>query len=204
LKHLLAAAALALALVPGAASALSFNGTFGVSGSALSDPGLKVKTHPENGNLAFDLDDGESTSMKLFRIWADESDVSGNDTTPHDLDVSFSLNGANGPATGSVNGHTVWGGFLNLVNVQWGSLSFGGPIDLDVGTGILSICLNGLEHFNKGLYGLKTGKEHGGDVYAKFSYEENSPSPVPLPAGLGLMAAGMGALGVAARRRKAA
>jgi hypothetical protein len=197
-KHLIAAVILA-AVLPGAASALSFGGWYNVTGGALSDPGLVVKTYPNNGSLNFNLDDGESKSMKLFRIWTDESSVGSDDKIPNDLAVNFSLNGANGPVGGSVEGHTAWYG---LLNAQWGSLDFGGPIDLDVGTGILSIALKGLDDFNKGLYGLKEGKKHGGDVYAKFSYQE--VAPVPLPAGLGLMAAGLGALGVASRRRKAA
>ena len=199
MKYLVAAAALALAL-PGAASALSFSGSWDVSGSALTDPGLVVRTDPTSNHFAFDLDDGRSKSLNLFRIWTDETSIQADDKVPNDLSVGFSVNGANGPLTGSVAGHSQW---FSIFNTQFGSLTFGGPIDLDVGTGILSVALKGVDEFNKGLYGLKKGEKYGGEVSADFSYRENSPAPVPLPAGLGLIVAGLGALGFFGARRPA-
>ncbi len=159
-----------------------------------------MKTSPAgNGTFSFDLNDGEATSQKLFRIWTDESDVSGADTTPQDLAVDFNVNGGTGPLTGSVQGHSQW---KFIFNSQWGSLDWGSPIELDVGTGILSIALSSIDKFNEGLYGLNSGKKHGGDVYADFSYSA-SPSQVPLPAGLGLALLGMSALGFFGVRRAA-
>ena len=54
MRHLIAAAVLAVAL-PGAASALTFNGSWNVSGSALSDPDLVIRTSPASGTFTFDL-----------------------------------------------------------------------------------------------------------------------------------------------------
>lgn len=197
LKHLIAAAALALALIPGVASALSFNGTFGVSGSALSDPGLVVKTHPGTGPFWFDLDVGQSKTVKLFDIWTDENSIQSDDRDPKSLDVAFNL--LNPAGNGTLAGTSVANGYV----LQYGSVDWNNPLKLSFGKGgILSVVLNDAT-FNGGIFGLDEGWKNGATIKATFTYDQ-SPSAVPLPAGLGLIAAGMGALGVAARRRKAA
>jgi hypothetical protein len=66
---------------------------------------------------------------------------------------------------------------------------------------VLSVALTGIEHFNKGWFGLDPSATKP-KVYAEFSYRETSPAPVPLPAGLGLIAAGIGTLGFFGIRRK--
>jgi len=199
LKHFIAAAALAAAL-PGAASALSFSGTYGVSGSAFSDPGLVIQTAPSNGSYAFNLDVGQSTTVKLFDIWTNENSVGSDDTVPQSINVGFDM--TDPVSTGNVSGSTV-GNSLLFGLFQSGSVSWDGPLQLAFGKGgILSVMLNNAT-FNDGVFGLDEGQRHGAGIKATFTYEQ-SPSAVPLPAGLGLMAAGVGALGAAARRRKAA
>jgi hypothetical protein len=193
LRHLIAAAVLAVAL-PGAASALTFNGSWNISGSALSDPGLVVKTTPGSGTFGFDLDDGESTRFRLFKLWTEETDVGRDDRAADDIFANFTINGTSGSLAGTIKGHDA---FL----FQWGSLDWANPLELDVGRGVLSIALNGIEHFNKGWFGLDPSATKP-KVYAEFSYRETSPAPVPLPAGLGLIAAGIGALGFFGFRRK--
>ncbi|WP_297970251.1 VPLPA-CTERM sorting domain-containing protein [uncultured Amaricoccus sp.] len=193
MKHLIPAAIAAILLAP-AASAATFTGTWGVSGSALADPGLVVRTSAPGG-FSFDLADGQTTSFDLFRIWTDEGDVGADDTAPRALDVAFYLGSASGTLGGTTRGH---GGFF-----QWGSVDWSAPLLLDVGSGVLSIALQNAT-FNGGVLGLWDGAKHGADVSASFSYAERAPAPVPLPAGFGLIALGMGALGLASRRRQPA
>jgi hypothetical protein len=203
LRHLIAAAVLAVAL-PGAASALTFDGSWNVSGDALTDPGLVIKTSPASGSFSFDLDDGESTSFKLFNIWTDEGNVGDDDWAANDIFANFTVNGASGSLAGTVEGHKAF--VFPVFFPAWGSVDWANPLELNVGTGILSVALTGVEHFNKGLFsGLNRGEAHGGKVHAEFSYRETSPAPapVPLPAGFGLIAAGIGALGLFGFRRKA-
>ena len=200
MRHLIAAAVLGVAL-PGAASALTFNGAWNISGDALTDPGLVIKTSPASGSFSFDLDDGESTSFKIFRIWTDEGNVGDDDWAANDIFANFTINGASGSLAGTVKGHKAYA--FPIFFPAWGSVDWANPLQLNLGTGILSVALTGVEHFNKGLFGLERGEAHGGKVYASFSYKETSPAPVPLPAGLGLIAAGIGALGFFGIRRKA-
>ena len=70
---------------------------------------------------------------------------------------------------------------------------------LDVGTGVLSVELEDTR-FNAGFLSLAKGEPWGSDVRATFSYT----SPVPLPAGFGLIAAGVAALGLLGIRRRTA
>ena len=200
LKHLIAAAALALA-VPGAASAVTFTGSFVVSGSALSDPGLVVSTSPGSGPLAFDLDLGGSTTFKLFDIWTDEGSISSDDRVPQSLEVAFNLSSP--LASGSIFGSSVAEGLIR----QQGAVTWNGPAQLGFGDGgILSVALSDAT-FNKGLFALNRGEGKGADIYATFTYaaepaQVQTPAPVPLPAGLGLIVAGLGALGFAGGRSK--
>lgn len=194
MRHLVAAAVMALAL-PGAASAVTFSGAWNVSGSALSDPGLVVGAAGPSA-FSFDLEDGGSTSFKLFRIYTGESDVGSDDLDPQGLDVGFAL--TSHAAGGTVGGTSIGRKFFGF---QWGEVAWSGPVEIDVGTGLLSVLLSDAKHFNKGLFGLSKGEKHGADVYATVSYA--AVAPVPLPAGLPLVLVGLGALGCAGFRRKA-
>jgi hypothetical protein len=200
LRQLIAGAILALAL-PGAASAVTFSGNWSASGPALADTGLEIETQPGAAGpnaFSWDVNDGETKAFSLFRIFTDETHVNwGDDDVPQALSVNFSLNShaASGSVNGTSNGH-------NILLAQWGSVDWSGPLVLDLGTGLLSIVLNDVAHFNKGLFGLKEGIRHGADITANVSY--SAAAPIPLPAGLGLILAGAGALGAAGFRRKPA
>jgi hypothetical protein len=193
LKTWIAAVALGLAL-PGAVSAATFSGSWNVSGSALSDPGLVVAASG-SPSFSFDLDSGQSTSFDLFRIWSPEADVGSDDMAPRSLDVGFDLSshGAGGSVAGTTAGH-------KFLGFQWGSVDWDQPLDIDVGHGTLSVALADTG-FNTGFFGLLKGEDFGSNVKATFSY--TAPAPVPLPAGLGLIAAACGALGLAGVRRRA-
>ena len=134
-------------------------------------------------------------SFSLFRLFTNETHVNwGDDDDPQALSINFSVGGASGSVNGSTNGH-------NWLLKQWASVDWASPLTLDVGTGLLSIVLSDVDCANKGWFGLDEGKSHGANVNAKVSY---APAPVPLPAGFGLIAATMGALGVARARRRIA
>ena len=55
-----------------------------------------------------------------------------------------------------------------------------------------------------GSYGGGGGGSYGGGSYGGGSWEGHSPAPVPLPAALPLLAAGIGLMGAAASRRRRA
>lgn len=195
MKHLFLAALLAASL-PLTAAAAIFTGSWNATGPALADYGLEMKTYPGAAGpneFSWELNEGETKSFSLFRLFTDETHVNwGDDDIPQALSVNFSIGGSSGSVNGSTNGH-------NLLVKQWASVDWASPLTLDVGTGVLSILLSDVDYFNKGWFGLDEGKAHGADITAQVSY---APAPVPLPAGIGLIAVAIGALGVASRRRK--
>lgn len=192
-KYMVAAAALAF-LLPGAASALTFTGNYNVSGSALSDPGLVVEIAPNPGTFSFDLDSGQSTTFNIFDIWTNEGSVGSDDRVPQGLAVNFNLLTPTG--SGVLGGESVASGLIR----QHGSVDWASPVQIALGNGgTLSVALSDAT-FNWGTFGLTPGQRNGADVFATFTY--TSPSAVPLPAGLGLILAGMGAIGAAGYRRR--
>ena len=195
MKHLISAAILAAALpVPPRRRPLSARGTRPVR--RLRTTGSRWRTYPGPAGpnaFSWELNDGETKSFSLFRLFTDETHVNwGDDDVPQALSINFSVGGASGSVDGTTNGH-------NWLLKHWASVDWASPLTLDVGTGLLSILLCDLDFINKGWFGLDEGKYHGSDVTAKVSY---TPAPVPLPAGFGLIAVAMGALGVARSRRK--
>lgn len=197
MRKLLAALALAAIAAPGIAPAATFSGTFDISGDAFSDPGLVVKTLPKSGPFSVDLNLGEWKSVKLFRIWTDESDVGADDKVPNAISVLFDVlsHGTSGSLGGTVTGYE---GIF-----EWGEVTWNNPLTLNFGpggSGQLSIWLTSAI-FNKGLLGLKEGKKHGADIYAEFKYERE-PQVIPLPAGLLLVLTGTGAVGLLALARR--
>jgi hypothetical protein len=197
LKTIMAAAMVAL-LAPVAVSAATFTGNFSVTGEALSDPGLAIATSPNVPGFSFNLNDGESTSLNLFHIWTDETALNADDLAPKTVAVNFNIDSHIGSVTGKSVGSAA--GFLNLFfggNVAWDA-----PLLLNVGTGTLAVALSNAS-FNYGFLDIKEGSKYGADVSANFTYTA-APAPVPLPGTLGLIAAGMSALGFFGIRRGAA
>jgi hypothetical protein len=179
-----------LLLVPAAASAVTFSGTWQASGSALADPGLVVAAR---GAPAFSLrlDPGQSATLPLFRIWTPEAAVGADDLVPRRLDVGIRLDrGGAGSIAGTTAGH-------RLAGLQWGSIDWRAPLSLAVEGGTLSVSLEDTI-FAPGLLGLGRGAAAGADVRANFRYV----APVPLPPGLGLALLACAALGLVRRRAR--
>lgn len=190
-KAVITAVALAASAV--AATAATFTGSFNLSGSAFTDPGLVVNANPIGGPTSFNLNVGQSTTFNLFDIWTDETSVQYDDTIAQSIFASFTLIQpvASGAVSGVTDGH--WG------LLQYGSLNWGGPLMLAFGNGgLLSITLSN-ETFNTGLFGLFPGYHKGATVTATATYVA---APVPVPAAGFLLAGGLGVMALMRRRRK--
>ncbi len=197
-----AAVAAAVLAFPGVAGAVSFGGTYGVSANG-ADPGLVVQVAPGAGVFGTpDLAVGGSHVFDVFRIWTDESSVNaGEDDVAKPVSVSFAFTapgGFGGAASGATTGARILGGLF-----QEGRLTWDGPLVLNFGkgsTGQVTLALSDAI-FNSGLFGLDKGARHGADVTATLTYDV---APVPAPAALPLLIGGIGLLGAAGRRRRAA
>jgi hypothetical protein len=140
-----------------------------------NDPGLVIKTSLASGleNIAFTLEDGQSKTFNFFKIWTDEADVGSDDKSKKaisatlDFDVpdeAFSLYGQ----TFGVSG------FL----LQSGKIEWNGPATFTAGGRTFSIALSN-EVFNKGLFGLDKGVNHG--AYVEATVKQISSSRVSVP-----------------------
>lgn len=189
-------------LAPAAAwSAVSFSGSFGVTGNAFRDPGLVIETNRASGALNFTLDVGDTFSMPLFDIWTDEAAVNADDTVAGNLRVSFNFAAAgDGVVDGATAGVRAFGGL-----VQYGQVVWNNPVILTFGETRLSVSLTDAV-FNTGFAGLNGGSDSGATVRANFTLlsAAAAPTPVPLPASAVLLLGGLGVGGltVGLRRRK--
>lgn len=202
-RRAFAAFGLVVALaVPASSWALTFTGSYFFSGSAFSEPGLKVKstaTGPANAkSFALGLESGESKKGKIATIWTDETWVNSDDKVPQDIALNVQLTSPfsdSGQVAGNTAGKSILFGLL-----QYGKLSFDNePLTFtDDRFGTLTVALYGGK-FNMGLLGLCGVKCNGLDVHAKVTYDA-PPAPVPLPASLVLLMSAVGAVGLFGRR----
>lgn len=190
-----------------ALSATTFSGgSFGLSGDAFSDPGLVVNTNPNSGGpiSLFSLDEGDSATFNLFRIWTEENSVeAGEDTIPQSIFVDFTFLDpmTNGTIGGEGVGNRILGGLF-----QEGEVTWDGPLQLMFGDGgLFEISLNDAV-FNLGIFGLNDGEFWGADIAATVTLISDAApvSAVPLPASALLLLSAVGGLGFASRRRRAA
>lgn len=187
---------------PAAVSAATFTGAWTVSHNSY-DPGLVVEVAPgAGGGTTPDLAVGDVHSFDLFRIWTNESSVNRDDEAPMPIEVAFNFTDpvAGGVISGVTEGERSFFGLLHNGRVTWD-----GPLVVNFGagdTGRFTLVLSDAV-FNRGLFGLDEGYRYGATVQATLRYDA-APAPVPLPAALPLLAAGIGVMGFAARRRRAA
>ena len=193
LKALLGSAALTVISVS-AAHALTFNGSFSLSGDYGSTPRLTVLTNASSGNFSFNLDVGQSTTFNLFHIFSTETNINNPTTVAKSMLASLALGGG---GTGTVNGATV---AVRTNPTYYGQVSWSGPIDVNFGKGgVVRFALSD-KTFNAGNFGLTTGSANGADVQMTATY---MVAPVPLPAAGLLLIGGLGAIAGLRRRKRA-
>ena len=199
MRIFLSAAVLAAVVATGAASAATFTGDWKVTEYNDSDPGLVLKIKETTGSFTTkDLAVGEHDWFDVFKIWTDETDVGKDDAAEEPIKVAFNF-------TAPVTGGTATGKTFGVEGFfQYGKLVWDGPLVLTFGpggTGKLLVFLTDVV-FNKSILSLHEGKKYGAEVKAKIVYKEAPITPIPLPAAMSLLGAGLGMFGAAAWRRR--
>ena len=201
MRHLRLTIALLVSLcVPALANAALISASYQVNLNN-SDPGLVVDSADLEANpFSFDLNEGDSVTFNLFKIWTPEGAVNDDDLAPQPISVDFNFTSPwlmNGSVSGSTSGDTEVFGFFQEGVLNWGSplqLAFGA-----LGDGLLEISLFDAE-FNEGvLWGLG---HHGAKVEARVKLISEA-SEVPEPSALALLGLGLLGMGMRARRRSA-
>ena len=145
-----------------------------VSGN-LSDPGLVIKYALVAGlqDVAFSLNDRESYTFDLLKIWTDETDVSlWEDTAKKPITVNLDFD----TPDESLN---LYGGTYGINGFwQWGQVSWDGPVTLTLTDRTFKVSLSD-EQFNEGLFGLDEGEKYGAVVQATVKQIGSSYVSVP-------------------------
>jgi hypothetical protein len=129
-----------------------------VSGN-FSDPGLVIKYALVAGlqDVAFSLNDGESYTFDLLKIWTDETDVAlWEDTLKKPITVNLDFDTPDESL--SLDGDTY--GIDGLW--QWGQVTWDGPVTLALTDRTFKVSLSD-EQFNKGFFGLDEGARYWGN-----------------------------------------
>ena len=135
----------------------------------LSDPGLEIKTSLVSEKIT--LEDGQSKTFNLFKIWTDETDVGDDDKAKSTITASLNLGGQDKV---SLDGQTFGvSGLLQSGKIEWNGLA-----TFTAGGRTFSIALSN-EVFNEGWLGLKEGEKNGG--YVKATVTQISSSKVAVP-----------------------
>lgn len=129
-----------------------------------SGNGLLIEVQVLGNPGPFQLDDGQQFSFDFFDIWTNEGTVNqGEDTVPSVITatVDFVDPNTSQVITGVTIGGRLWSGLL-----QWGEVSWDGPVIVDIpGDRKFQIELSD-EKFNLGVFGLAQGECHGATVSA--------------------------------------
>ena len=208
MKFLAAAlAAGGLVLAASQAQATVFAGNWQLTTYDNSDPGLVLGVQNLSPS-AFSVDLGvtDPQSIKLFKLYTDETSVNADDLVASPISLTFTFTAPtpnNGPIVvgGNTQGYAtffglVQGGKLTWANNGQAQLTYGGN-----NTGLMTLGVNG-GVFNEGIGGLTEGNNKKAlTVKATFDWDHD-PSAVPEPATWAMMIGGFGMAGAAIRRRK--